>query len=127
MSFIIDILKGKFHVPDDKLESLKSAIKSAHPSARAPVKCLAKIAEKIISMHLAIGPVSHLRTRALYSAINSRRLWSDNVLIPADAREELLFWYHNIESLNGKPIWFSPGATRVAYSDASDSGYSGYV
>jgi len=25
------------------------------------------------------------------------------------------------------PIWFSPGTTRVAYSDASSSGYGGYV
>ena len=37
------------------------------------------------------------------------------------------FWKCNIKRLNGKPIWFSPDATRVAHSDASDSGYSGYV
>ena len=33
----------------------------------------------------------------------------------------------NIEAYNGQPIWFSPGTTRVAYSDASSSGYGGYV
>ena len=25
-----------------------------------------------------------------------------------------------MESFNGKPIWFSPGAIRIVYSDASD-------
>ena len=28
---------------------------------------------------------------------------------------------------NGQPIWFDSSATRVAYSDASSSGYGGYV
>ena len=76
LGFIIDLLKGKFYVPEDKLESLKAAI-NAYPFARAPVKSLAKIVWKIISMYLAIGPVSRLRTRA----INSRHLWSDSVVI----------------------------------------------
>lgn len=44
-----------------------------------------------------------------------------------EAREVLLFWQGQVGSLNGRPIWFSSGATRVAYSDASDSGYGGYV
>ena len=29
--------------------------------------------------------------------------------------------------LNGRAIWFSPSVTRVAYSDASSTGYGGYV
>ena len=73
----------------------------------------------------APGYWPHLRIRALYSAINSQHSWSNSVVIPVDEQEQLLFWYHNIECLNGKSILFSPGATRVAYSDASDSGYGG--
>ena len=29
-------------------------------------------------------------------------------------------------SLNGQPIWFESGVTRIVYSDASDTGYGGY-
>ena len=127
LGFIIDLLEGNFYVPDDKLKSLKSAIRCAYPVDMAPARCLAKIVGKIVSMSLAIGPVARLRTRALYAAMNTRRSWSDSVMIPADAREELRFWYHSIEHLNGRPIWFSPGSTRIAYSDASDTGYGGYI
>ena len=127
LGFIIDLQNGNFYIPEQKMESLKSAITNAYPFTRVSVKQLASIVGRIISMNLAIGPVSRLRTRALYAAINSRWSWCDKVTIPEDAREELLFWYQNIERLNGKPIWFSPGCTRVAYSDASDSGYGGYV
>ena len=39
------------------------------------------------------------------------------------------FSFNNIDCLNGKPIQFSCGATRVLYSkcNASDSGYGGYM
>ena len=29
-------------------------------------------------------------------------------------------------ALNSQPIWFESGATRIVYSDASDTGYGGY-
>ena len=31
-----------------------------------------------------------------------------------------------MSQLNGQPTWFESGATRVVYSDASNSGYGGY-
>ena len=40
--------------------------------------------------------------------------------------DELVFRQNNVNKLNGQPIWFESGATRVVYSDASDSGYGGY-
>lgn len=97
------------------------------PMCHVPVKRLASIVGKIISMTLAIGPVSCLRTRALYTAINCRRSWCDNVSLPLNAKAELEFWFRNIDCLSGKPIWFNPGATRIVYSDASESGYGGYM
>ena len=61
----------------------------------------------------------------MYCAINSRQSWCDTLVLPRDAHDELSFWFSNIERLNGKPIWFSSGATRAVYSDASNTGYGG--
>ena len=127
LGFIVDLHEGNFFVPSEKLESLKSSIKAAYPLTRVSVRSLASIVGKIISMSLAIGPVSRMRTRQLYQVIDTRRSWCDSVILSPDAREELGFWFHNIEELNGNPIWFSSGATRVVYSDASDTGYGGYM
>ena len=127
LGFIVDLHSGNFFVPSEKLESLKSSIKAAYPLTRVPARSLASIVGKIVSMSLAIGPVSHLRTRQLYQAIDTRRSWCDSVVLSPDAREELSFWFQNIDELNGNPIWFSSGATRVVYSDASDTGYGGYM
>ena len=55
------------------------------------VRSLASIIGQIISMSLALGPVTHLRTRALYSVLNQRRCWSDRLCLSVDALEELSF------------------------------------
>ena len=79
-----------------------------------------------MSMNLALGPVSRLRTRALYVDVNSCTSWRAFLCLLDEARSELIFWQNNITLLNGQPIWFKPGATCIVYSDASDSGYGGY-
>ena len=43
------------------------------------------------------------------------------------AREEIEFWLSSLESYNGQSIWVRPSATRVAYSDASNTGFGGYI
>ena len=41
--------------------------------------------------------------------------------------EELVFWQSNLGRLIGGRICFKSGAVRVAYADASDTGYGGYI
>lgn len=88
---------------------------------------MASIIGQIISMTLAIGSVSRLRTRALYSVLNTRRSWADKLYLSREAQEELQFWLESVELFNRNRIWFSSGTARLVYSDASGSGYSGYV
>ena len=54
--------------------------------------------------------------------LNQRRFWSDNLQLSDNACNELMFWK---SSLNGRPIRFSLGATRIVLSDARESGYGG--
>lgn len=95
-------------------------------SRLVPARLLASVMGQIISMSLAIGPVAHLRTRALYDVINSRRFWSEKLSLSPLAHDEILFWKSSLPAFNGRPIWFSPGATRVVFSDASSTGYGGF-
>ena len=126
LGFIIDLTLGCFRVPEEKIERLKdSALGITHPS-RVPIRAVASIVGQIMSMSLALGPIARLRTRALYAVINRYSSWYAWVALTEDAKEELSFWQNNIVALNGQPIWFKSGATRIVFSDASDSGYGGY-
>ena len=44
-------------------------------------------------------------------------------------QRELEFWRSSscVAQYNAQPIWLSPSAVRIVYSDASDTGYGGYT
>ena len=126
LGFIIDLGSGSIFVPPDKIKRLQYSISSSL-SDFVQARAIASIIGQIISMTLAIGPVARLRTRALYALVNRRKCWSDRLPMNGDAKQELLFWNKCLPVFNGREIWFDSGTTRVAYSDASSSGFGGYV
>ena len=123
----IDLVNGNFFIPEDRIDRLKASLDLIAPFQRTTARILARITGQIISMSIALGPVTRLRTRSMYAVINCRQYWNEVLPIDRDTYDELVFWYNNISSLNGQPIWFSSGATRIAYSDASSTGFGGYV
>ena len=126
LGFIINLAEGCFSVPNDKLVRLKSSGLSLMHLSRVHIRAVASVVGRIMSMSLALGPIARLRTRALYADINQCLSWRAYVDLSEDSKSELCFWQGNVAQLNGQPIWFESGATRVVYSDASDSGYGGY-
>ena len=85
-------------------------------------KDLASVAGQFNSMFLAIESIVRLMSRAMYSQISAQNSWFSNFYM-----EELVFWQSNLDHLNGRRIWFKSNAVTVAYSDASDTGYGGYI
>ena len=127
LGFVVNLDKGLFVVPVEKIKKLQSTIQCIPSGKSVSVRLLASVVGQIISMSLAIGPIARLRSRYLYDSINRRWSWHDKIFLSKEATDELEFWGSSINKFNGQPIWFSPGATRIAYSDASVSGYGGYV
>ena len=126
LGFVIDLGAGHIEVSQDKLvpyTQIKEVILKKVPTARY----IASSIGKIISMSIALGPVARLMTRNLYGLINSRRSWCDQLQVTAEASTELQFWLTELTSFNGQNIWHSLAAVRVVYSDASHSGYGGYM
>lgn len=91
MGFDIDLSKGYILVPTSKIERLKLLIRSALDGNIIPIKHIASIVGKIISMGLGIGPVSHFRTRSLYEAMNLCNSWYESTCLVDTTKDELLF------------------------------------
>lgn len=88
---------------------------------------LARIAGSIVSVALAVGPISRLLTRQMYLAIESRSAWDHSFCFPSALLEELKFWFCNIESFNGFSIRPPPDSSTVfVFSDASDAAFGGF-
>ena len=84
-----------------------------------PARSLASLIGKIMSMSLALGPVTKLMTHSLYVTLNSKVAWCQKLDLTPEALEELTFWFNEVSKFNGQYIWPKPSAVRVVYSDAS--------
>ena len=126
LGFQLDLERGQLTVPHKKLDLLKEQIAKAMEGRELPAMALASVIGKILSMSLGLGPVTRLMTRGMYTVLNARASWFQQVLLTSGAREELAFWLRHISALNGQNLWPDPSAVRVVYSDASGIGYGGY-
>ena len=90
-------------------------------------KDLASVAGQLNFRFLAIENIVRLMSRAMYAQISARNSRSSNFHLTDSFVEELVFWQSNLDHLNGRHIWFKSSAVKVAYSDASDTGYGGYI
>ncbi|KAL5463210.1 hypothetical protein EMCRGX_G032089 [Ephydatia muelleri] len=127
LGFNIDLLDGYVSVPREKVDMLVALLRVALLSSWLRAKQIASIVGRIISMGIALGPVSRFMTRNLYAVLESRYAWCDVLEVSPQARAELEFWVDCLHCYNSQPIWHSPSAVRVVYSDASDTGYGGYT
>ena len=123
----IDLELGQLTVPDSKLACLCELLQSLLGKTFVPAKVLAGVVGRIISMSLALGPVTRLMTCSLYTILNSRGSWCMLLQLSDEAKQELEFWLAQVKQLNGQNLWPKPSAVRVVYSDASDTGYGGYT
>ena len=127
LGFLIDLSKGEFAIPENKIQALKCRLLEIQNTKHVQAKYLASVIGKINSMSLGLDPVSRLMTRSMYVTLNSRLAWYQKVEISAEASEEVGFWLNRLEIFNGQDIWPKPSAVRMVYSDASTTGYGGYT
>ena len=73
LGFDIDLAKGCISVPEAKLSSIQLQANQAVDCGSLQAQALASLISKIISMSMAIGPVTRLMTRNLYAMLNSRQ------------------------------------------------------
>ena len=67
-------------------------------------------------------------TRSLYEVLNGEVSWYSKVEPTDHAIQEILFWTHNVQFLNGRSAWVTETKpTRIVYSDASDRACGSFV
>ena len=118
LGFVLDLARGHIEVLQEKLDSLLTMLTQATKTTKLSARFLASIVGRIISMGLAVGPVSRFMTRSLYAVLESRQMWCGMLTLSEEARSELEFWSTSLADYKAQPIWHSPSAVRVVYSDA---------
>ena len=127
LGFHLDFSLNFITVPLPKITKLQESISRILALRFVNAKDLASVAGQLNSMFLAIGNIVRLMSRAMYAQISAQNSWFSNFYLEDSVVEELVFWRSNLDHLNSSRIWFKSSAVRVAYSDASDTGYGGYI
>ena len=124
---IIDTQNSTFYVPEEKINNLIKNINSVLAQTFCSAKQLSRVAGQLASMHLALGPIVRLLTRQLYKEIESQPSWHSPFQLPKEAADELNFWLENITERNGFTFKPRPTTTKVVFTDASSTGYGGFI
>ena len=76
---MIDSISMSFRIPEKKVSKHKGMLDSAIQAGYSSFRELARIAGSIISVALAVGPISRLLTRQMYFAIETRSAWDNTI------------------------------------------------
>ena len=127
LGFHLDFSLNFISVPLPKITKLQESISRILALRFINAKELASVACQLKSLFLGIGNIVRLMSRAMYAQISAQNSWFSNFYLEDSVVEELVFCQSNLDHLNGRRIRFKSPAVRVAYSDASDTGYGGYI
>ena len=82
LGFVLNTITMTFRIPEKKVCKLKRLLNSAIQKKSSSYRELARIAGSIISVALAVRPISCLLTRQMYLARESRSAWDHIFLFP---------------------------------------------
>lgn len=131
LGYTLNTFTGLISINPDRLETVLQTIDSikSQISSRGSVSVrkLASFVGKIISMSLVIGNVAQIMTRSLSVVIAGTENWNSRVLLTAENAMQIDFWKRNLFYLNSRKIIYDPSCSRIVYSDASGTGFGGYI
>ena len=122
-SSVISATDKRISSLQEDLAFLLATFLSSHP-----VRELASVCGKIISLGNCVDNFSMLMSRNIFAVINSAPSWNSYVVLSPEALAELNFWKDNVSSLNGIPIWpVKQKPSKIVYSDASASAGASFI
>ncbi|XP_072042758.1 uncharacterized protein [Amphiura filiformis] len=133
LGYDIDLESGAFGVTGRRVQDIHQSTttilnyKDNSGNLNVKARLLASVAGKIVSTSLAVGNIARLMTKSLHVCVEGKENWESFVCVSEEAISELEFWRENIRTLNCAKVELKTAASKIVYSDASSTGYGGYV
>jgi hypothetical protein len=131
LGYVIDTDLEILSIPEKRLSKLSATIDDIGllitQNYRIHVKKIASLVGQIISMSYVIGNVAHIMTKYLSIDILSADTWSSFITLSDDSIEQISFWKNNLSDINVRMFTTDVSCNTIVYSDASSTGYGGYI
>jgi hypothetical protein len=126
LGFTVDVTRGMFRAPPDKLchmaKQASSLFGQATSNARwLPVRKLVAFAGKAQFLYLAIAPARFF-LRELHNVLATRNEWGDGVRLTHQLKRDLEWWRTVPTQNNGRSIYM-PIETAYLHAGSSDYGW----
>ena len=95
---VLNTSTSEISATDKRINSLQEDLAAllAFSSSCHPVRKLASVCGKIISLGSCVGNLSRLMSRNLFAVINTAPTWNSYVRLSSEALDELNFWKSNV-------------------------------
>ncbi|CAC5369387.1 unnamed protein product [Mytilus coruscus] len=127
----IDTENGFYKIPDNRINkmihSIDGIISCLTWRKSVYVKKVASVVGQIISTYLVIGNLVYLMTKHLTIDVNTSASWYSYIKHSESSIEQLQFWKLYISEVNVKHFSVDESCHSIIYSDASDTGFGGYI
>ena len=130
LGVIIDSRNGTISPTARRIDKIFSSINDLNLASGCrvfQVKIIASLVGQIISLGSCFGNLVRIMTRNLYKCIESRFSWFSLITLDDLACNDIMFWNQFLKDFVCKSIWRTSKSEVVAYSDASDTGFGGYI
>ena len=78
-------------------------------------------------MSYVIGNVACIMTKSLSLDITSAKSWNSKIALSNISLDQVSFWKTNISKFNSRPFCADMSVQKIIYSDASNTGFGGYI
>ncbi|XP_069109284.1 LOW QUALITY PROTEIN: uncharacterized protein [Argopecten irradians] len=127
----IDTVLGILKIPDVRLIKLHSSISGVMAdisgSGCVSVKKVSSVIGQIISMSYILGNIVNIMTRNLSMDVAMSASWNCRISLSSQSVEQLKFWDRCVEKINERKFTVDQSCQSIVYSDASHTGFGGYV
>lgn len=131
LGYVINTDLEILSIPEKRLAKLSATIDEIGllitQHSRIHVKKIASLVGQIISMSYVIGNVAHIMTKYLSIDILSADTWNSFITLSDDSIEQISFWKNNLSDINVRKFTTDVSCNTIVYSDASSTGYGGYI
>ena len=131
LGYFIDTDKSIIKIPDDRLDKVLRTINDIElyimKFGQVHVRLVASLVGQIVSMAYVIGNVAYIMTKYLSIDILDKTSWNSCIELTENSLHQINFWKDNLSLVNSKQFTSDLSIQSIVYSDASDTGYGGYI
>jgi hypothetical protein len=131
LGYFIDTEKHFISIPEERLLKVFKTINlieyNLEKFSKVPARLTASLVGQLVSMSYVIGNVTNIITKYLSIDILDKQSWNSAIYLSKESLDQIAFWKRNLRTANLKEFTSDLSCQTIVYSDASNTGYGGYM